>query len=150
MRRSLARVRSQLQLLQLLAGEALPAPAAGEGSKRVVSCPSCGQPMTLERVLLPHNRGPPQLSQAARAAKNRHVQAQSEMVCQAPACFGVPERASDDQAAVQVRPQPWQSGANVCARAYGQHPRGGRVQTGETANQAEQRLSSHVPAPTPR
>jgi hypothetical protein len=90
MRRSLARVRSQLQLLQLLAGEATSAPVASEGSVRVMICPSCGQPMTLERVLLPHNRGPPQLGQAARAAKNRHVQAPSELVCHAPACFGVP------------------------------------------------------------
>jgi hypothetical protein len=59
MRRSLSRVRSQLQLLQLLAVEPLPAPAAAEGSRRVLSCPSCGQPMRVERVLLPHNRGPP-------------------------------------------------------------------------------------------
>jgi hypothetical protein len=90
MRRSLSRLRSQLQLLQLIAVEAVPAPAAGEGSKRVVSCPSCGQPMRVERVLLPHNRGPPQLGQAAREAKSRHVQVRSEMVCHAHACLGVP------------------------------------------------------------
>jgi len=90
MRRSLSRLRSQLQLLQLLASEATPAPVASEGSVRVMICPRCGQPMTLERVLLPHNRGPPQLGQAARAAKTRHVQAPSELVCHAPACFGVP------------------------------------------------------------
>jgi len=87
---SLSRLRGQLQLLQLLAGEAQPAPEASEGSTRMVSCPSCGQPMLLTRVLLPHNRGPPQLDQAARAATRRHVQARSEMVCHAPACFGVP------------------------------------------------------------
>jgi hypothetical protein len=58
-RRSLSRVRSQLQLLQLLTVEALPAPGASDGSTRVISCPSCGQPMSVERVLLPHNRGPP-------------------------------------------------------------------------------------------
>jgi hypothetical protein len=74
-RRSLARVRSQLQLLQLLAAEATPAPVASEGSTRMVSCPSCGEPMLLKRVLLPHNRGPPQLRQVAREANARHVQA---------------------------------------------------------------------------
>jgi hypothetical protein len=60
MRRSLSRLRSQLLLLQHIAAQATPAPAASEDSARVVSCPSCGQPMRLERVLLPHNRGPPQ------------------------------------------------------------------------------------------
>ena len=58
-RRSLSRVRSQLLLLQLIAAETTPAPVASEASKRVVSCPNCGQPMIVERVLLPHNRGPP-------------------------------------------------------------------------------------------
>ena len=57
-RRSLSRVRSQLQLLQLLAAEVTPTPVARDGSVRVVSCPSCGQLMLLERVLLRHNRGP--------------------------------------------------------------------------------------------
>ena len=79
MRRNLARLRSQLLLLQHIADQATPAPAAGEGA-RVVTCPSCGQPMRLERVLSPHNRGPPQLGHAARVAKNRHVQAASELV----------------------------------------------------------------------
>ena len=59
MRRSLAGVRSQLLLLQHIAAEARPAPASSEGSARVVICPSCGEPMRLERVLLAHNRGPP-------------------------------------------------------------------------------------------
>lgn len=90
MRRSLARVRSQLQLLQLLAGAATAAPVASAGSLRVMICPRCGPPMTLERVLRPHNRGPPQLGQAARAAKHKHVQAPSALVGHAPACFGVP------------------------------------------------------------
>ena len=99
-RRSLARVRSQLQLEQLLAGEATPAPVASEGSVRMMICPSCGQPMTLERVLLPHNRGPPQLGQAARAAMSRQAQRRSEMVCHAPACFGVPWRSSTSHAQV--------------------------------------------------
>jgi hypothetical protein len=58
-RRSLSRVRSQLHLLQLLAAEVIPAPVASEGNTRVLSCPSCGQLMRLERVLSPHNRGPP-------------------------------------------------------------------------------------------
>ena len=59
MRRSLSRLRSQLLLLQHIAASASPAPAGSEGSTRVVYCPSCGPPMTLERLLLPHNRGPP-------------------------------------------------------------------------------------------
>jgi hypothetical protein len=58
-RRSLSRVRSQLLLLQLLAAEATPAPVASASTTRVPSCPNCGQPMRRERVLLPHNRGPP-------------------------------------------------------------------------------------------
>ena len=59
MRRSLARLRSQLRLLQHIVDQATPAPAASDGSTREVICPSCGQPMRLERVVLPHNRGPP-------------------------------------------------------------------------------------------
>lgn len=92
LRRSLSRLRGQLLLLQHIAAEAMPAPEASENSTRVVSCPNCGAPMTLERVLLPHNRGPPQLGHAARAAKHRHMPAASERVCQAPACFGVSDR----------------------------------------------------------
>jgi Putative transposase/Transposase zinc-binding domain len=104
MRRSLSRVRSQLQLLQLIAVEAIPAPAAHEGSTRVVSCPSCGEPMRVERVLLPHNRGPPQLGQAVREAKSRHVQGPSEMVCHAHVCFGAPWRGSEGHAQVRLGP----------------------------------------------
>jgi hypothetical protein len=59
MRRSLARLRSQLRLLQHIADQVMPAPAGSDGSPRVVICPNCGQPMRLERVVLPHNRGPP-------------------------------------------------------------------------------------------
>jgi hypothetical protein len=59
MRRRLTRLRGQLQLLQQLAASAQPAPAISDSSTRVMSCPSCGQAMQLERVLLPHNRGPP-------------------------------------------------------------------------------------------
>ena len=59
MRRSLARLRSQLRLLQHIVDQAMPAPAASDGSTRVVICPNCGEPMRLERVVLPHNRGPP-------------------------------------------------------------------------------------------
>jgi len=58
-RRSLARLRSQLWLLQHIATQTMPAPATSDGSARVVVCPRCGQPMLLKRVLLPHNRGPP-------------------------------------------------------------------------------------------
>jgi hypothetical protein len=58
MRRSLSGLRAQLQLLKHIAAQTPPA-VANEGSKREVLCPNCGQPMTLERVLLVHNRGPP-------------------------------------------------------------------------------------------
>jgi hypothetical protein len=63
MRRSLTRLRSQLLLLQQQAVEAMPAPAAREGNTPVVICPSCGEPMRVERVLLPHNRGPPKCAE---------------------------------------------------------------------------------------
>jgi hypothetical protein len=59
MRRSLVRLRSQLRLLQHLAAEEVPAPAAREGSARVLVCRNCGVPMRVMRILLPHNRGPP-------------------------------------------------------------------------------------------
>jgi hypothetical protein len=59
MRRSLARLRSQLRLMEHIADQVPPAPAVSAGSMREVICPSCGQPMRLERVVLPHNRGPP-------------------------------------------------------------------------------------------
>jgi hypothetical protein len=59
MRRSLARLRSQLQLLQHIAASAPQTPAARDSRTQDVICPSCGQPMRLERVLLPHTRGPP-------------------------------------------------------------------------------------------
>jgi hypothetical protein len=59
-RRSLARLRSQLRLLLHLAEQVMPAPAAiDRGTASAVICPNCGQPMRVERVLLPHNRGPP-------------------------------------------------------------------------------------------
>jgi hypothetical protein len=59
MRRSLARLRSQLRLLLHSADQVTPAPAGSDDSPRVVICPSCGQPMRLERVVLSHARGPP-------------------------------------------------------------------------------------------
>lgn len=59
MRRRLSRLRTQLLLLQHISAEAVPAPAASDGNTPLVICPSCGAPMLLKRVLLPHNRGPP-------------------------------------------------------------------------------------------
>jgi Putative transposase/Transposase zinc-binding domain len=59
-RRSLARLRSQLRLLLHLAEQVMPTPVAiDRGTAPAVICPNCGQPMRVERVLLPHNRGPP-------------------------------------------------------------------------------------------
>jgi hypothetical protein len=56
----LARIRGQLLLQQHIANQqsapsATPAPVAA----RVLVCPSCGQPLWLERILVPHNRAPP-------------------------------------------------------------------------------------------
>jgi hypothetical protein len=59
MRRSLAVLRSQLQLLEHKVAQTMPTPAVSDASKREMICPNCGQLMTLERVLLPRNRGPP-------------------------------------------------------------------------------------------
>ena len=67
-RRSLARLRSQLRLLLHLAEQAMPAPIATDrGTAPVVICPNCGQPMRLEGVLLPHNRGPPGEARSGRS-----------------------------------------------------------------------------------
>ncbi len=59
-RRSLKRLRGQLRLLLHLAEQAMSAPApTNTGTMSVMICPNCGQPMRLEGMLLPHNRGPP-------------------------------------------------------------------------------------------
>jgi putative transposase len=50
MRRSLARLRGQLRLMEHIAEQATPAPAASDGDARVVICPRCGQAMRLARV----------------------------------------------------------------------------------------------------
>jgi hypothetical protein len=71
MRRSLARLRTQLLLLQHIAASAPPAPEGSDGSRREVVCPMCGQPMLLERVLLPHNRGPPRWAEQHERRKLR-------------------------------------------------------------------------------
>lgn len=147
-RRRLSRVRTQLQLLQLLAGEALAAPDAREGGTRAVSCPNCGRPMRVEQVLRPHNRGPPQRGHTARAAKTRHVL--SGMVCYAPACFGVPQRACDDHTPVQVRSHALQSGPDVCARTSGQHPQARCVRIGKTAKERRLTFEQVRPHTTPQ
>ena len=61
-RQLLTRIRGQLLLQQRIAemqspASATPAPIA---ARRLV-CPSCGRPLRLERILVPHNRGPPGL-----------------------------------------------------------------------------------------
>jgi Putative transposase len=59
-RQMLARIRGQL-LLQRRTADLQPPPSASSAlvTVRVLVCPLCGQPMLLERVLRPHNRGPP-------------------------------------------------------------------------------------------
>jgi hypothetical protein len=59
-RRLLTHIRSLLLLGQRTADLQLPAPASSAlVTAHLLVCPICGQPMTLERVLLRHNRGPP-------------------------------------------------------------------------------------------
>jgi hypothetical protein len=66
-RRGLARLRSQLLLHRHIAALPILAPASSEsGTARVQVCPSCGEPMRLERVLLPRNRGPPKCAEQHR------------------------------------------------------------------------------------
>jgi hypothetical protein len=97
-RHNLSRLRSQLLLLQHIAASAQDAPAASEDSTRVLICPSCGQPMRLERVLLPHNRGPP--SRSARNLKHPElVVAPITSGFPSPVCFSVPCRRAHDQPA---------------------------------------------------
>jgi hypothetical protein len=148
MRRSLARLRGQLQLLQHIADQATLAPAASDGRARVVTCPSCGQPMRLQRVLLPHNRGPPGWATSTRANAGQ-VQAPCGVASQLHACFGVPWRSSDGQMHVQFRPRPAQSCADACERASGQHARAACVRTSETANHRRAAFEPSLPRANP-
>lgn len=59
MRRSLARLRSQLQLMAHSGSLAPRAAGTRERGAQVQICLRCGQPMRVERILRPHNRGPP-------------------------------------------------------------------------------------------
>jgi hypothetical protein len=150
MRRSLARLRSQLQLLQQIAAQATPAPATSDGSTRVVICLSCGQPMRLERVLLPHNRGPPGWADQYRwrmLGMGRRRVAWLPIRMPASACPGavlttrpVCNSARADRSPVLMRAIEHSASTHelrVCGHV--------RLQT-----TADQRLSSHFPAPTPR
>jgi hypothetical protein len=59
-RQLLGRIRGQLLLQQRIAAMQAPASASSAPvTPRALVCPSCGQPLRLERILLPHNRGPP-------------------------------------------------------------------------------------------
>ena len=123
MRRSLARLRSQLRLLQHIADQATPAPAASDGSTQVVICPSCGQPMLLERVLLPHNRGPPSWANQHARRMLGMCRRRLSVACHPHACFGVPWRGLTTRCTCNSGRAHAQSGAAACARACGQHPR---------------------------
>jgi hypothetical protein len=59
MRRSLARLRSQFQLLQQITSLSVRSPVTSESGAQMQVCPRCGQPMRVERILRPHNRGQP-------------------------------------------------------------------------------------------
>jgi putative transposase/transposase-like zinc-binding protein len=103
-RRSLARLRGQLLLLQHMA--ALPPLASvrsAGGNARVLVCPRCGQPMRLERVLRPHNRGPPAsaaqtLRQHASLSRRR-----VERLAVFQACLRVPCMCNGEHAGVRLR-----------------------------------------------
>jgi hypothetical protein len=88
-RRSLARVRSQLLLLQHIADQVPPAPAAAHARATRL-----GQPTAVANAGL--------------------VQAPSDVAVHPHACFGVPWRGSDGQMHVQFRPRPAQFCVDAC------------------------------------
>ena len=150
MRRSLARLRSQLRLLQHSADQAPPAPAASDGNTPVVTCPSCGQPMRLERVVLPHNRGPPgwvnQQQWRMLSMCGRHV-AWLLIRMPASACLGAVLTTTRTGNSGRAQRNP----ALMCAREHSVSTHELRV-CGQVRRHttADQRLSRHVPTPTPR
>lgn len=103
-RRSLARLRGQLLLLQHIAMVApLRSVSSEGGSARVLVCPRCGQPMRLEQVLRPHNRGPP-----ASAAHTLRQQASLRRRCVErfailQACLRVPCLCNGEHAGLRLR-----------------------------------------------
>jgi Putative transposase/Transposase zinc-binding domain len=150
MRRSLARLRSQLQLLQHIADQVTPAPAGSDGSPRVVICPSCGQPMRLERVVLSHNRGPPgwvNQQQWQKLGMCRCRVAWLAMCMPASACPGavLTTTRTCNSGRAQRSPALLRALHHAVSihelRVYGPERR---------HTTADQRLSGHVPTPTPR
>jgi hypothetical protein len=150
MRRRLARLRGQLRLMEHSATSAPPLPAGSDGSPPLVICPNCGQPMRLERVLLPHTRGPPgwgNQQQWRMLGMCRRRVAWLAICMPASACPGaVPTttrtcnsgRAQRNPALMRAREHSVSTHElRVC----------GHVRRHTTA---EQRLSGHVPTPTPR
>jgi hypothetical protein len=150
MRRSLARLRSQLHLLQHIAASAPPAPAASGSSPRVVICPNCGQPMLLKQVLLPHNRGPPDRAEQHRwrmLGMCRRREAWLPICMPASACPGVVLTARRTCNSGRVHRTP------VLMRAIEHSASTHELRVcGHMSLQtsADQRLSSHFPAPTPQ
>jgi hypothetical protein len=149
MRRSLARLRSQLLLLQHIAASVPPAPAASDGSMRVVICPSCGQPMQLERVLLPHPRGPPGWVEPYRGLGLG--MGRCRLRCRP---FRMPAlvRLSTVVTTTRICTKGCAQGSPVlmCARAYSASIHDRRVSGhGRPQTTSGQGLSSHGPTPTP-
>jgi Putative transposase/Transposase zinc-binding domain len=147
-RRNLSRLRSQLLLLQHIAVPATP--AASDSSARVMICPSCGQPMLLKRVLLRHNRGPPGWADQhgwRMLGMCRCCVVWLRMRMPASACPGAVVAATRtcnsgraDRSPVLMRAIEHSASTHelgVCGHV--------RLQTS-----ADQRLSSHFPAPPPR
>jgi hypothetical protein len=61
-RHLLARIRGQLLLVQRTADLQMESDVCTSATPQVLVCPICGQSMRHERMLLPHNRGPPSRS----------------------------------------------------------------------------------------
>ncbi len=149
MRRSLARLRSQLRLLQHSADQVPPAPVVSDGSLRALICPSCGQPMRLERVLLPHTRGPPGsvAQQRGRMLGMGRCRVAWHAICMPALAW--PSRGADDHVYKQFRPRPAPFCADACERAFGQHAPAACVRPWATANHRRVAFASSDTCATP-
>jgi Putative transposase/Transposase zinc-binding domain len=130
-RQLLACIRGQLLLVQRSADLQMASDVWRSADPRVLVCPICGQPMRLERVLLPHNRGPP--SRSVRNLKHPElVVATSTSGFPSQVCLSVPCRHPHDRPA----------SASGCA-----HPNAG-VSERCTQSKCPARDGCHFVAPT--
>jgi hypothetical protein len=97
-RQLLARIRGQLLLVQRSANLQMASDVYTSAGPHVLVCPICRQPMRLERVLLPHNRGPPSRS----GQKLKHAELVVAPITSglpSQVCFSVPCRRPHDKGA---------------------------------------------------